>query len=232
MSLIRLNKYLAELGIASRREADRLIEAGEVKVNGKVASLGEKIDPDKDKIKVSEKVHKDREKLVTIALNKPKGYVCSVRRTQYDPKIVTDLVNLPERLFPVGRLDKETTGLIILTNDGTLTYGLTHPSAQSEKEYEVTVKGAITRGAIEKLEAGVKLWGQKTLPTQIKKVGRNTMRIILKEGKNRQIRRICQKVGYPVKALKRIRIKNLQLGNLQIGKWRHLTKEEVQNLKK
>lgn len=231
MSLIRLNKHLAQLGLASRREADRLIEAGEVKVNGKLAALGTKVDPEKDKVEVSQKVHERREDLVTIALNKPRGYVCSLKRTHADPKIVTDLINVKERIVPVGRLDKETTGLLILSNDGTLTFGLTHPSAQSEKEYEVVLSSPITKGAIEKLESGVKLFGEKTLPTTVKKVSRHVIRIILKEGKNRQIRRICQKVGNPVKELRRIRIKNFKLGKLKIGEWKHLTKQEVHELK-
>lgn len=232
MTLVRLNKYIAQLGLASRREADRLIAAGEVKLNGKVITeMGVKVDPEKDKVELSKKAHAEREKLVYIALNKPMGYTCTVKRTETDPQIVTDLVRIPERIYPVGRLDKDTTGLIILTNDGTLTYALTHPSSECEKEYEVTLQGAITRGSIERLESGVKLWGERTLPTRIRKISTRIIRIILREGKNRQIRRICQKVGFPVMALKRIRIKSLLLGSMKIGAWRYLSHDEVQKLK-
>ena len=232
MNSIRLNKHLATLGIASRREADRLIESGEIKVNGEVVTtMGVKIDPEKDKIEVHKNVLKRREKLIYIALNKPVGYVCAAKHTRQDPDIVLDLVDINERIYPVGRLDKDSTGLIILTNDGTLTYTLTHPSAQCEKEYEVTLFKPIPKGAIDKLKKGVKLWGEKTLPTKIKIVGPRKMQIILMEGKNRQIRRICQKVGYPVKALKRIRIKKLKIGQLPLGGWRYLTSDEVGILK-
>ncbi|PIZ73912.1 pseudouridine synthase [Candidatus Peregrinibacteria bacterium CG_4_10_14_0_2_um_filter_43_11] len=229
---MRLNKYLAELGIASRREADRLIEAGKIKVNGKVVTeMGLKVDPEKDKVEASDAVYKDREQLIYIALNKPAGYVCSAKATPMEPDIALDLINIPERIYPVGRLDKDTTGLLILTNDGTLTFALTHPSAQCEKEYEVKVRGVITHEAIRRLESGVKLWGEKTLPTIVKQLATSIISITLREGKNRQIRRICQKVGFPVRGLKRVRIKRLHLGDLPLGRWRYLTLEEVKMLK-
>ena len=229
---MRLNKYLSELGIASRREADRLIEAGKIKVNGKVVTeMGLKVDPEKDKVEASDAVYKDREQLIYIALNKPAGYVCSAKATPMEPDIALDLINIPERIYPVGRLDKDTTGLLILTNDGTLTFALTHPSAQCEKEYEVKVRGVITHEAIRRLESGVKLWGEKTLPTIVKQLATSIISITLREGKNRQIRRICQKVGFPVRGLKRVRIKRLHLGDLPLGRWRYLTLEEVKMLK-
>lgn len=232
MVLIRLNKYLASLGIASRREADVLISSGKIKINGKIVTeMGTKVNPDSDKIKVSDSVLNDREKLIYIVLNKPKDYVCSVKATKQDPKIVLDLIDINERIYPVGRLDKETTGLLLLTNDGTFVNKIIHPSSESEKEYEVTFYQQIPMGAIRKLEEGVKLEGAKTLPTKIKKIGPAKIRIILREGKNRQVRRVCQKVGYPVKTLKRVRIKKLELGNLPLGRWRHLTKNEVESLK-
>jgi 23S rRNA pseudouridine2605 synthase len=231
MVLIRLNKYLAEKGIASRREADVLIEKGEIKVNGKVVTqLGTKIDPDIDTVECHENVSERRRNLVYIALNKPIGYVCSAKPTREEPDIVLDLIDIPERIYPVGRLDKDTTGLLILTNDGTLTFKLTHPSAECEKEYEATFNHPITPGAIRKLEAGVRLFGEKTLPTEIRRVTPKIIRIILREGKNRQIRRICQKVGYPVSSLKRVRIKKLLLGDLRLGRWRYLTPAEVNQL--
>jgi len=232
MTLRRLNKYLAEQGIASRREADRLIASGLVKVNGKVVTeMGIKVDPEKDKVEMDEvRLAEDRQ-LVYIALNKPKGYVSSVKRTNQDPHIVLDLVDIQERIYPVGRLDKETTGLLLLTNDGTFVNQIIHPSSESEKEYEVTFYKPVPKGSLDKLRAGVKLSGEATLPTQVKKVGPAKIRIVLKEGKNRQIRRICQKVGFPVKTLKRIRIKALKLGDLPLGRWRHLTESEVKSLK-
>lgn len=231
MTLIRLNKYIASLGLASRREADVLISDGKIKVNGKVVTeMGVKVDPDIDKVEVAGSVAKDREKLIYIALNKPKGYVCSVKATRQDPLTVLELVDIDERIYPVGRLDKETTGLLFLTNDGTFVNAIIHPSSESEKEYEVTFPVQIPMGAIHKLEAGVKLEGAKTLPTRVRKIGPAKIRIVLKEGKNRQVRRICQKVGYPVKTLKRIRIKGLKLGDLELGEWRYLTKDEVLGL--
>jgi len=193
--------------------------------------MGVKIDPEKDKVIVSDQVIKQKEKLIYIALNKPADYTSSVKRTRFDPKIVMDLISIKERIYPIGRLDKDTTGLLILSNDGTLTFKLTHPSSESEKEYEVTIDGYLTKGRIEKLEKGVKLWGSSTKATKVKRVTSNKMRIILTEGKNRQIRRICQKVGLAVIKLKRIRIKNLKLGNLAEGKWRYLTAEEIEMLK-
>lgn len=232
MALMRLNKYLAEQGIASRREADRLIAAELVKVNGKtVTEMGIKVDSETDRIEVDrERVAQDRQ-LVYLVLNKPKGYVCSMKATEQDPHIVTDLIDIKERVYPVGRLDKETTGLLLLTNDGTLVNQIIHPSSESEKEYEVTFDTLIPEGALQKLREGVKLAGERTLPTFVKKIGPAKIHITLREGKNRQIRRICQKVGYPVKTLKRIRIKDLLLGDLPIGRWRRLTVAEVEDLK-
>lgn len=232
MTLVRLNKYLSEQGIASRREADKLIAAGLVKVNGKVVTeMGVKVESEKDKVEVDEEQVRKVKKLVYVALNKPKGYVCSMKPTNADPDIVINLVDVRERIYPVGRLDKETTGLLLLTNDGTFVNRIIHPSSESEKEYEVTLFQLIPEGALDKLRVGVKLGGESTLPTKVKKIGPAKIRIVLKEGKNRQVRRICQKVGFPVKTLKRIRIKNLHLGDLPIGRWRNLTESEVKSLK-
>ena len=231
--ITRLNKLLAERGIASRREADRLITAGDVLVNGKVVTeLGTKVDPDVDKVTLRTNPALADERKVYVALNKPSGYVSTVKATRQDPHIVLDLVpGIKERIYPVGRLDKETTGLLILTNDGTLTFRLTHPSSQCEKEYEATLVSPISDAALEKLRNGVTLWGEKTLPTEVRKISTRVIRIILREGKNRQIRRICEKVGYPVKELKRVRIKSLTLGKMQPGQWRFLNAQEVAMLK-
>lgn len=232
MTFIRLNKYLGELGIASRRAADRLIEEGAVTVNGKVVNtLGSKVDPAKDLVKVKNKISQPREGFIYIALNKPTGYVTACRRTSLTPDIVLDLVDIPERIFPVGRLDKDTTGLLLLTNDGDLTFHLTHPSGECEKEYEALLSDAIPASALAKLEQGVMLSGEKTQPVHVALLQPNRIRLILKEGRNRQVRRICQKVGYPVCELKRIRIKKLMLGDLPLGQWRPLTSAEVEMLK-
>ena len=220
------------LGIASRREADKLIAGGLVKVNGKVVTeMGRKVDSGTDKVEVDKARVAGERRLIYIALNKPKGYVCCAKPTKADPDIVTDLVDAGERIYPVGRLDKDTTGLLLLTNDGTLVNRIIHPSSESEKEYEATFFKPVPEGALDKLRAGVKLAGEATLPTQVKKVAPAKIRIVLREGKNRQVRRICQKVGFPVKSLKRVRIKGLKLGDLPPGKWRHLTPDEVKSLK-
>jgi pseudouridine synthase len=233
MPLVRLNKYLSEQGIASRREADRMIAAGHVKVNGKtITEMGHKVDSDTDKVVVNEAQVNQERNLVYIAINKPKGYVCSMKPTQDDPLIVTELVDILERVYPVGRLDKDTTGLLLLTNDGTLVNRIIHPSAESEKEYEVTFYLQIPERALDRLRAGVNLAGEQTLPTKVKKIAPAKIRIILREGKNRQVRRMCQKIGFPVKNLKRVRIKDLLLGDLEIGEWRYLTEAEVASLKR
>lgn len=232
MALVRLNKYLAEQGIASRREADRLIADGQISVNGiQVTEMGVKVDPEKDKVTVSDQVVERREHLIYMALNKPLGYVTSVKPTAAEPQVVMELIHSDERVYPIGRLDKETTGLLLFTNDGTLTHKLIHPSSESEKEYEVIVNDKINRGQIEKLKAGVMLKGEKTKQTKVRQLGDFKMAIVLTEGKNRQIRRICQKVGLPVLRLHRVRIKNVKLGDLPLGKTRLLTKEEVEGLK-
>jgi len=231
MTLVRLNKFLAEHGIASRREADVLIESGKVKVNGKtVTELGVKVETSKDKVRFDGKEVGQREKLVYIALNKPFGYVCSSKKTELDPKIALDLIKVKERIYSVGRLDKETTGLILFTNDGDLANRLTHPSFEGEKEYEATFYEPIRDSSVRRLEKGVPLKGEPTLPMKIKRLTASKVRIILWEGRNRQIRRLCQKVGNPVKALKRVRIKKLELGSLKEGEWRFLTPEEVRML--
>lgn len=231
--MIRLNKYLAEQGVVSRREADRLIADGFVAVNGKtVNELGTKIDPGKDKVAVRGKAVKPREKLIYILLNKPAGYITSAQRNVFEKQIVLDLIPFKERLYPVGRLDKDTTGLLLLTNDGDLTFRLTHPSSDCEKEYIATVDAAITPGMIARFEKGMVLDGEKTRPTTVKKLNAYQMRVILMEGKKRQIRRMCRKVGLTVLKLKRVRIKKLTLGDLPEGKWRPLTLAEVEDLKK
>jgi pseudouridine synthase len=229
---IRLNKYIAEKGIASRRKADELIANGKVKVNGKVAKeLGVKVDEEKDKVEIANEVIEANKDLVYLMLNKPAGYTTSSSPTPDAKEIVMDLIPSKPRVFPVGRLDKATTGLLILTNDGVLAYRLTHPKFECEKEYEADLDDALTPERIRKIEAGVKLEGKTTKPTQVKILGEKKASVILTEGKNRQVRKIFGKVGCEVVKLKRIRVKQLTLGNLAIGKWRKLTKDEVKMLR-
>lgn len=232
MNSVRLNKYLSEQGVVSRREADRLLLEGKVFVNvRRVTTLGTKIDPVADEVAVNGKPVKKTKQFIYLALNKPIGFVVSAKRTSADPDIVFDLISLKEKLFAVGRLDKDTTGLLILTNDGELAHRLTHPSFESDKEYEVTVDGFLTPTVLESLRRGIKIRGRTTNPATVEKTGSNSMRIILAEGRNRQIRRLCQRVGLNVIRLRRVRVKNITLGSLSLGKWRHLTPAEVDGLK-
>jgi len=226
--LVRLNKYLKDQGYCSRREADRWIEEGIIKVNGEVVTtLGEKVNPEIDEVEVNKEiVEKKQEEKVYIVLNKPTGYVTTMKKTKEERNIVTDLVKCGVRVFPVGRLDKETSGMLLLTNDGEITFRLTHPSFEHEKKYEVTVEKILTMGQREKLEKGVPLFGEKTLPTKLKQLSDKTFIITLKEGKNRQIRRICRKIGNHVVYLKRIKIGKLSLPPLKEGEWKFLDEGE------
>ena len=231
--MIRLNKYLKDQGYCSRREADKWIEEGMISLNGSVVTeLGTKVDPDKDSISVNkEEVDKKEEEKIYIVLNKPWGYVTTMKATSVEKKIVIDLVDCGIRVCPVGRLDKETTGMLLLTNDGELAYELTHPSFEHEKEYEIRVDRNMTEGQLEKLREGVSLFGSRTRKTIVEKISPNTFRIILTEGKNRQIRRICRKVGIQLMNLKRIRIGNLSMPNLKEGEWKVLDLYELDQIK-
>ena len=228
---IRLNKFLAGKGIASRRKADELIAAGKIRVNGKIIrELGVKIDSEKDRVEVDEKILAEQPKLIYFLLNKPAGFICSNSPTATERKIVVDLLPRNLRIFPIGRLDKMTTGLLILTNDGNLSFRLTHPKFECEKEYEVELDENLTAERIRKIEAGVKLERRETKPTRVKNLGERRARIILTEGRNRQVRKIFGKVGCEVLKLRRLRVKNLRLGNLKVGEWRRLSAEEVADL--
>lgn len=222
---MRLQKFISRAGYCSRRHAEELILSGKVTVNGQIVTqLGTKIDPEKDRVEVEgTRVFPD-ENLVYIALNKPKGFVTSCSHP--GEKIVLDLVNIPQRIYPVGRLDKDSTGLLLLTNDGKLHLKLTHPSFDHEKEYLVTVARPIPDGALKAIESGLKILGTRTRPARVKKISDVRFKIILKEGRNRQIRRMVRKVGSRVTDLKRIRIANIRLGNLPEGKWRYLDVSE------
>ena len=230
MPLMRLQKLLAKAGVCSRRTGEALIRAGRVAVNGKtVTVMGIPVDPSKDRVKVDGKPVDIVVSRVYIALNKPKGVVSSC--SQRGERIVLDLVELETRLFPVGRLDKDSTGLLILTNDGSLHHRLLHPSFDHEKEYEVTTALDVDNEALSRMESGMPLMGEITRPARVKRISSSCFRIVIKEGKNRQIRRMVEKLGNRVKNLKRIRFAGIGLGRLPEGKWRHLTPREIRRLK-
>ena len=228
---MRLQKYLSAAGVCSRRKGEELIQAGRVSVNGVVVTqLGTKVDSDTDLVELDGKATYISKNLVYIALNKPKDYVSSCR--QKEEKTVLDLVEFAERVYPVGRLDKDSTGLLLLTNDGRLHHNLSHPSFDHEREYEVSVVKPIPDGALQHMAKGLPMMGTKTRPARIKRISARRFRIILQEGKNRQIRRMVRKVGNQVAELKRIRIANIRLGKLSKGAWRYLSKAELSRLLK
>jgi len=234
----RLQKYLANCGIASRRKCEEYILQGKVKVNGKIVTeLGKKINSEKDEIKFEDKIVKEANKYVYILLNKPIGYV-TTSDDQFGRDKVLDLVKVKERIVPVGRLDMYTSGALILTNDGDFVYKVTHPKHEIEKTYTVTVKGIVKNDEIEKLRKGVKIEDYTTKPAKVKilktDIEKNISRleITIHEGKNRQVRKMCEAVGRKVLALHRSKIDDIGVKNLELGKWRYLTLQEVEKLKK
>ncbi|KAB3524963.1 pseudouridine synthase [Alkaliphilus serpentinus] len=233
---MRLQKYLAQCGVASRRKSEELIEAGKVKVNNRIVTeMGFKVDPDKDKISVEGKEVKPAEEMVYILLNKPTGYITTVSE-QFQRKKVTDLINVPQRIFPVGRLDYDTSGLLLLTNDGDLTYRLTHPRFKVDKKYISKIKGIPTKEEIAAFKRGLQIEDYVTAPADFKIVkieGKEPLvEIKIHEGKNRQIRKMCDAIGHPVITLQRVSMGNITLGNLKIGEWRFLSQKEIKYLKK
>lgn len=231
---IRLQKYMSENGIASRRKSEEMIEAGKVKVNGRVATLGDKVDPVRDKIVVSGKrVVRNKTKMY-IMLHKPRGFVTTMS-DELGRKCVSELVeDAGVRLFPVGRLDRNSEGLLLMTNDGEFSNMLTHPSRHVSKVYRVTVREKVTEEQLTKLTEGIMLDGTKTLPCDIhiidKGENRTVLNVVLYEGRNRQIRRMCEAVGLTVIRLKRTEIAGVRLGMLPQGKWRELNEKEMQHL--
>jgi len=222
---MRLQKFLSSAGVCSRRKGEELIVAGKVAVNGKTTRvLGTKIDPEQDQVEVEGKVIKPSQSLIYIALNKPVDYVTSCSHP--GERVVVDLVDIAERIYPVGRLDKDSTGLLLLTNDGRIHHRLSHPSFDHEKEYDVTVARPISDGALKKMRDGLPLMGTRTRPARISRLSARRFRIVLQEGKNRQIRRMVRKVGNEVTRLQRKRFAGIKLGNLAPGKWRYLTAGE------
>jgi 23S rRNA pseudouridine2605 synthase len=229
--MIRLQKYLSGAGVCSRRKGEEYIKAGRVKVNGEVvAKQGVSVDPEKDRVEVDGRVVRNNQQMVYIVLNKPAGYITS--RSHGDRKIVFDLINIKERLNPVGRLDKDSTGLLLLTNDGDLHNRLIHPSFDHEKEYEVEALKPVSDKSLEILRRGVVIENKKTRPAKIARTAESSFKIILKEGRKRQIRRMVEKVDNRVVRLHRIRISTLLIGKLKMGQWRHLFPDEVAALRK
>ena len=226
---IRLNKYIASSGLCSRREADTLIENGKVTINGVVAVQGTKVN-DGDVVLVSGRKVTPDDDMVYIAFNKPLGVTCTTDKR--DPSNIIDYIGFDERIFPVGRLDKNSSGLILLTNDGSIVNKLLRAENGHEKEYLVTVNRPYDKNFIRSMESGVPVLGQLTLPCKLKPAGDKTFRIILHQGLNRQIRRMCEYLGYKVTRLKRIRFMNITLGDLETGKWRYLTSSEKKELLK
>ncbi len=227
--MMRLQKFLSTAGVCSRRHGEVYIQQGRVRVNSRVVSvLGTQVDPDKDRIEVDGRPVTLKIRPLYIALNKPKGYVTSCSHA--GELVVVDLIDLPQRLYPVGRLDKDSTGLLLLTNDGRLHHRLSHPSFDHEKAYEVTVERPILDGVLNHLAEGMPLMGSKTRPARVERLSGRRFLIVLQEGRNRQIRRMVRKVGHQVMRLKRVRVANVRLGNLPPGAWRHLTANEKKKL--
>ena len=226
---IRLNKYIASSGLCSRREADTLIESGKVTINGEVALQGSKV-MDGDIVLVNGRKVTPDDDMVYIAFNKPLGVTCTTDRR--DPSNIIDYIGFDERIFPVGRLDKNSSGLILLTNDGSIVNKLLRAENGHEKEYLVMVNRPYDKNFLRSMESGVPVLGQLTLPCKLKPAGDRTFKIILHQGLNRQIRRMCEYLGYKVTRLKRIRFMNISLGDLETGKWRYLTASEKKDLLK
>lgn len=225
---IRLNKYLSDIGVCSRRAADRLAQEGKITVNGIAAQPGMRVTP-QDDIRVEGKPVRKEEKKVYLALNKPRGIVCTAEKKEKNN--IIDYMNYPLRIYPVGRLDKDSEGLILLTNDGAIVNGMMRARNRHEKEYQVKVDRAFDSGFLERMAQGVPILDTVTRPCRIRRTGSDTFVIILTQGLNRQIRRMCEALGYRVVRLKRVRIMNIRLGRLPCGKWRELTSEELRVLK-
>jgi len=233
---IRLQKFLAMAGIASRRASETLIQDGRVQVNGKVVKeLGTKVDPNVDEVRVDGEICRLKIKPVYILMNKPKGVLTTVTDPFGRPTVIDLLVGIKERVFPVGRLDKDTEGLLIITNDGEISYKLTHPKHQIDKTYIAKVLGIPDEKDLRRLRNGILLEEGKTAPAKVRvlKKGKNfaVLEIIIHEGRKRQVRRMCEAIGHPVLDLKRIRVGELALRGLPPGGWRYMTEEEIRYLK-
>lgn len=231
---IRLQKYLAECGVASRRKSEELIAAGKVKVNGVTAVIGDKVSPKHDKVTVSGKKVASVKKNVYIMLNKPRGFITTMN-DEHDRKCVAELVkDINTRVYPVGRLDRESEGLLIMTNDGEFTNALTHPSKHVSKTYRVTIRPTITKEQATEFRNGIEIDGRMTAPADLRVLetqeNRTVVEVTIYEGRNRQIRKMFEALGIEVARLKRTKVGNLKLGMLKQGAYRHLTEDEVSSL--
>ena len=236
MEEIRLQKFLAEAGVASRRKSEELILNGKIKVNGNlITELGTKVNPEKDEIEYNNKIVQVEKRKVYILLNKPIGYVTTVK-DQFQRDSVLDLVKVKERLVPVGRLDMYTSGALILTNDGDFVYKVTHPKHEINKTYTVTLKGIIEKTKVDELRKGIDIGGYITKPAKVKilktdeEKNISRLEIVIHEGKNRQVRKMCESIGYKVLALHRSKIADIGVKDIELGKWRYLSKNEVNKI--
>ena len=226
---LRINKFLSQAGFCSRREADKFILDERVTINGIVAKMGEKIDPNDDVSVDGERISKKPNKKIYIILNKPKGIVCTTD-SGVEKNNIIDYINHPKRIFPIGRLDKTSEGLIFLTNDGDIVNKILRAKNKHEKEYHVTVDKPITHEFVQQMSKGVPILNTVTRPCEIKRIKDYEFKIILTQGLNRQIRRMCEYLGYRVKKLKRIRIMNIKL-DIPLGEWRYFNDQEFLELK-
>ena len=224
---VRLNKYLSEAGVCSRREADRLIETGRVTVDGQRAQTGMRIVPGQV-VKVGNKVVSKQDEMIVLAVNKPRGIVCTEERRERDS--IVRFLNYPVRVTYIGRLDKDSHGLLLMTNNGDIINKMMRAANKHEKEYKVTVDKEITEEFLKKMAAGVPILDTVTRPCTVKKIGKYTFSIILTQGLNRQIRRMCEALGYEVKDLLRVRVMNITLDGLKDGQYRKLTDQELNKL--
>jgi len=231
---MRLQKYLAQCGVASRRKSEALIEEGKVTVNDEIVdTLGAKINTEIDVVKVNDKVVRPEEKKVYIILNKPEGYISTVKDERGRKKVI-DLIDVKERIFPIGRLDYNTSGLLLLTNDGEIYNSIMHPSREIVKTYIAKVKGIFTEEEMKSFQRGVDIGDYITAPSKIQNIkvykNESIVEIKIHEGKNRQVRRMCEKFNHKVIELQRISLGEIKLGDLPKGQWRHLNKEELEYL--
>ena len=224
---VRLNKYLSEAGVCSRREADRLIESGKVTVDGVRAQTGMRVTPGQT-VKVGRKVVSKQDEMIVLAVNKPRGIVCTEERRERNS--IVRFLNYPVRVTYVGRLDKDSRGLLLMTNNGDIINKMMRAANYHEKEYKVTVDQEITPEFIRQMSSGVPILDTVTRPCRVEKIGKYTFSIILTQGMNRQIRRMCEALGYQVKDLVRVRVMNIRLGSLREGEYRKVTDEELEEL--
>ena len=228
MNTQRINRYLSDKGLCSRRTADEWIEAGRVTINGARAKLGDPVAPG-DRVRVDGRLVAEGEEKVYLALNKPRGIVCTA--DPREPMNVVSYLGLPQRVYPVGRLDKDSEGLLLLTNDGDIVNRVLRASEGHEKEYRVWLDGPVTPDFVRRMAAGVPILGTVTAPCRVKKTGENAFAIILTQGLNRQIRRMCEYLGRRVVRLQRVRVMHIRLDGLQVGHYRYLTSQEIGLLK-